>query len=576
MVSTFYKDIRAENLPMPDRQAMQLIQYTLKEDAEIDILSQLISVNPSLSVQLLGLVNSAFFGFRQSIKTIPEAVVATGMDQLRNLVFCFTLKEALSRNTIPGFDIDAFWEDSVRRGVAARQFGQMVGGSVEEAFTAGMMQDIGLLVLFAMEPDKVDRWPLLRSNLPDDRKKMEAELFHATHEIVGQLLVRKWNLPISYAKAIGGHHNFTSGGQFNTADSTIEYSVLTGTIHLADLCNAVYTCHDKARAVSELKSHAKHLFDLEEKRVESMLLLLPEQVKESSALMKISLGKQIDFNMVMEQANKKLVEDNLSYQELTWQLQRSLKERDEYAARLKAELDVAREIQKSLQPDIRQISQVGAFNIPAYQLSGDFYDYFSKDDGTICFCLGDVSGKGTSAALLMAKAISLFRCLCRVLDDMSRIIYLMNNELFETAVRGMFVTFVGGWLDPGNGQLKMINMGHLPPLLLRGKKAIQVGPVGPPLGVLPEASYPAKDFSLIESRLFLYTDGFTEGRLKTDNPTNPEKELGVKGFFRWLVQSRNMLLDEQVEWIKSRCKEELLPQSDDLTLMILSGEKKPS
>jgi len=572
MVSSFYRNIRSENLPMPDRQAMQLIQYTLKEDAEVDILSRLVSVNPSLTAQLLGLVNSTFFGFRQSIKTIPEAIVATGMGQLRNLVFCFAVKEALSRNTIQGFDIDSFWEDSVRRGVAARQLGQMVGGPIEEAFTAGMMQDIGLLVLFAMEPDKVDRWPLLRSNLPDDRRKMETGLFHTTHEIVGQRFVGKWHLPISYANAIGGHHGFSREGRFRTAGSTTGYSALTGMIHLADLCNAVYTCHDKAGALSELKRHAKHLFDLDENTVESMLSLLPEQVKESSAFMKISLGKQIDFNRVMEQANKKLVEDNLSYQELTWQLQRSLKERDEYAARLKAELDVAREIQKSLQPDIRQVRQVGAFNLPAYQLSGDFYDYFSKDDGTICFCLGDVSGKGTSAALLMAKAISLFRCLCRVLDDMSRIIYLMNNELCETAVRGMFVTFVGGRLDPATGQLKMINMGHLPPLLLRGKKALQIGPAGPPLGVLPEVSYPAKVSSLIKGRLFLYTDGFTEGRLKTSDRTNPENELGVKGFFRWLVQSRNMPVDEQVEWIKSRCREELLPQSDDLTLMILSGE----
>ena len=253
-------------------------------------------------------------------------------------------------------------------------------------------------------------------------------------------------------------------------------------------------------------------------------------------------------------------------------MQQSLKQRDEYAAKLEAELDVAREIQQSLQPDIDRIHQVGAFNIPATHLSGDFYDYFGKQDGTVCFCLGDVSGKGTSAALLMAKAISLFRCLCKVVDDLGQIIYLMNNELCETAVRGMFVTFVGGWLNTDTKQLKIINVGHLPPVLIDKEKVTQIGPTSPPLGILPEVRHATKKLSIANSRLYLYTDGFTEGRLKKGNSRQLGKELGLKGFLRWLIQSRKMPLDEQVRWIKDHCGQELAPQSDDLTLMVLSGE----
>jgi sigma-B regulation protein RsbU (phosphoserine phosphatase) len=338
------------------------------------------------------------------------------------------------------------------------------------------------------------------------------------------------------------------------------------------LCNAVFTSHDKGGALTALKKKSNEFFGLSDDKVESLLSLLPGQVKETSKALSVSVSSRADFNTIMAQASRKLVEDNISYQELTWQLQHSLKQRDEYADKLEAELDVAREIQKSLQPDIGMIHTVGAFNIPAYHLSGDFYDYFPREDGTICFCLGDVSGKGTSAALLMAKAVSLFRCLCKVGDDISQIVQIMNNELYETAVRGMFVTFVAGWLDPVTDELSLINVGHPPPFLLNGKKIMKIDATNPPLGVMPGILHPVKRLSLKNSRLYMYTDGFTEGRLKKGTTKEIGKELGLKGFLTWLIQSGQMSVDDQMKWIKEQCSSQLAPQSDDLTLLILSGE----
>jgi sigma-B regulation protein RsbU (phosphoserine phosphatase) len=572
MAGTFYRDFKPENLPVPDGQVMQLIQYTLREDAQIDKLTRLISLNPALTAQLLGLVNSSFFGFRQQIKTISDAVTAMGLDSLRNLILCFAVKETLSKNEIPGFEIDLFWEDSIRRGVAAQQLGYLVNGPAEQAFTAGMLQDIGLLILFSMEPSKADRWPLLRSNLPAKRHEMEEELFGAAHDSVGALVSKKWNLPQSYTQAIGNHHSFFNKRESNKFGQVEKQSVLAGMMHLADLCNAIYTCHEKATALASLKQKAKALFGLADDKVDSLLSLLPGQVEETSRALNLVVGSQLDFEMVMEQANRKLIEDNISYQELTWQLQNSLKQRDEYAGKLAAEFDIAREIQEHLQPDIKKVCGVAAINMPALHLSGDFYDYFIRKDNTICFCIGDVSGKGTSAALLMAKAISLFRCLCKVMADISEIVHLMNDELCETAVRGMFVTFVGGCLNPESNELRLINLGHLPPFIVSEKKIIKLEAQGPPLGVLPGIGCPAKKFTLKNSRLFLYTDGFTEGKLKTGSPKELGKELGIKGFLRWLLESRKLSLDGQVSFIKERCKTQLAPQSDDQTLMILSGK----
>lgn len=574
MTQAFYRDIEPEDLPIPDKQIMQLIQYILKDDAQIEVITKLISVNPALTTQILRIVNSAFFGFRQKIKNISDAVVAMGMDSLRNMVLCFAVKEALSNTEIPGFDIDSFWEDSVRRAVCSRQIAVMVDEPVQEAFTAGMLQDIGLLVLFISEPDKADRWPLLRSNLPSRRYEMEEDLFHTSHDSVGALLSKTWNLPASYVKAISLHHTeFDDSSASNSNHARDKNKLgLTEIMHLADWCDAVYTSHDKAAALSMVKTRSKRIFGLKDDNIEALLSDIPEQVQEISRALQISAAAQPDFSAIMDQANRQLVEDNISYQELTWQLQKSLKQRDEYAAKLEAELDIAREIQQSLQPDIEKIHQVCAFNIPAYQLSGDFFDYFAKKDGTICFCLGDVSGKGTSAALLMAKAISLFRCLCKVVDDISEIVQLMNNELCETAVRGMFVTFIGGWLNPDTNEIRILNVGHPPAFLIDGKSIAKIEALNPPLGVLPDVVHPVKDISIKGKRLYLYTDGFTEGRLRDRENKSVPKELGLKGFLQWIVQSSKMPLKEQMEWIHKQCIQKLERQSDDLTLMILSGE----
>ncbi|WDP90958.1 MAG: HDOD domain-containing protein [Desulfobacter sp.] len=569
----FYSQIQPENLPMPDQGIMAVIRYALKEDADFEILGRLISVNPALTIQLLGLVNSAFFGFRERISSIPHALTALGLKQIRSLVLCFAVKETFAEHSIPGFDINGFWTDSVRRGAVARELARMAGESDDEAFSAGMLLDIGLLALFFLEPAKADRWPLLRPNLPEDRRRMEKSLFRTTHDRMGGLLAAKWGLPQAYVDAIQAHH--TAFDRRRDRPDGPSPLGLPAIIHLADLCNAVYTCHDKARALTLVEQRGRQLFGLDAEEITILLSRLPDLVETITGPMAIQPGPQTDFNTIMSQAGQKLVEDNITYRELTWKLQHSLKQRDEYAHRLQTELGVAREIQKSLQPEPGRFPQIAAFNLAAYHLSGDFYDFFHLPSGDIGFCIGDVSGKGTAAALLMAKAISLFRCLCKLEEDMGRVVEMMNTELYETAVRGMFVTFAGGRLDPERRQAALINMGHVPPMLIRAGKITRVNPAGPPLGVLPQASPVAQPLDIAGSRLVLYTDGFTEGKQTTAEEKNAAP-LGFKGFLRWLVQSGDLPIREQTRWMQEKCREKLSPRSDDLTLMILSGEDDPA
>jgi len=187
--------------------------------------------------------------------------------------------------------------------------------------------------------------------------------------------------------------------------------------------------------------------------------------------------------------------------------------------RVRRELELAAEIQRSLLPDPPQDGfPLYGVNIPARMVSGDFYDFFELDDGRICFNLGDVSGKGMNAALLMAKTASIFRCLGKTVSEPGRLMSLVNAEICETATRGMFVTMVGGVLEPRTGRVVLASAGHEPSLFRHPDGTFtSIEAEAPPLGIAPPLSpddvYPETELMLDEGSLYIFSDGVTEGYL---------------------------------------------------------------
>ncbi len=184
--------------------------------------------------------------------------------------------------------------------------------------------------------------------------------------------------------------------------------------------------------------------------------------------------------------------------------------------RIQRELDLAAEIQKSMLPPERTDAfPVSGRNVPARGVSGDFYDFFELPDGCIRFCIGDVSGKGMNAAMLMAKTSSLHRCLGKSDDGPGRLLDVLNREICETATRGMFVTMVTGLYDPRADAVCLANAGHEPPLLRDAEgKFRAIAGLDPPLGILPRsdegAGFEEARVALEGGGLLLFTDGATE------------------------------------------------------------------
>jgi sigma-B regulation protein RsbU (phosphoserine phosphatase) len=237
--------------------------------------------------------------------------------------------------------------------------------------------------------------------------------------------------------------------------------------------------------------------------------------------------------------------------------------------RVRREVELAAEIQRTLLPAPRPAPfPVHGVNVPARMVSGDFYDFFPLDDGRICFNLGDVSGKGMNAAMLMAKTASLYRCLGKTLHQPGHLLSVINDEICETVTRGMFVTMVCGIYDPGCGLAVLANAGHEPPLHLARDGTFTSFPAeAPPLGISTlltgSDSFPETEVRLGGGALYLFTDGGTEGYLENGQPLEVE---GLKSLLLETAAGGPAAVVEAVAWRFGEAEGTL---RDDLTMLAI-------
>jgi sigma-B regulation protein RsbU (phosphoserine phosphatase) len=237
--------------------------------------------------------------------------------------------------------------------------------------------------------------------------------------------------------------------------------------------------------------------------------------------------------------------------------------------RIQKELELAREIQLSLLPTTDEIIlPIHGVNLPAREVSGDFYDYFEREDGLIYFNLADVSGKGMNAALLMAKVSSLLRLLAREYSDPGELIRRVNDEVCETVSHGMFVTLVSGFIDPKTDTIRFTNAGH-PPALFHEKNGeiTEFSATAPPIGIESGMDYPVSSLSLAGGKLYIYSDGVIES---VDDKHN---ELGVEGLIR-LIQATDGGSENILESLINSIRKQKNEQHDDITMLLIECSNK--
>ncbi|HKO62597.1 MAG TPA: SpoIIE family protein phosphatase [Pyrinomonadaceae bacterium] len=241
--------------------------------------------------------------------------------------------------------------------------------------------------------------------------------------------------------------------------------------------------------------------------------------------------------------------------------------------RLERELQLASEIQQRFQPAAPpQVTgyELQGISFPCYEIGGDYYDFIRRADGRLVIALGDVSGKGTAAALLMSSLHAAVHAQTGSHDTLVDTITAVNKYLAENIPPNRFVTLFFAELDPESGALSFLNAGHNPPLIVHSAGTVeQLSSGGLPLGIKADAEYREGRTHLKHGDvLVIYSDGVTEAA----SPSG--EEFGPTRLYE--VVSRNV--DASAAGIRDRIESALTKFSqgtqaaDDITLVIVKRQ----
>ena len=249
---------------------------------------------------------------------------------------------------------------------------------------------------------------------------------------------------------------------------------------------------------------------------------------------------------------------------------------NEEKGRIESELMIARDIQMSMLPKIYppypDRTDVDIFGqlTPAKEVGGDLYDFYIRDE-KLFFCIGDVSGKGVPASLVMAVTRSLFRNISMYVAEPGAIVTSLNKALTTNNDSDMFVTLFVGVLDLPTGRLRYCNAGHDAPLLI-GDIGIGLLPVESnlPVGILSEWRYKQQDTIINpQTTIFLYTDGLTEAENVRHEQFKEERILETA---QQSVRRPMELIRQMMDAVKAFVGS--AEQSDDLTMLAIQYTKQ--
>lgn len=252
----------------------------------------------------------------------------------------------------------------------------------------------------------------------------------------------------------------------------------------------------------------------------------------------------------------------------------SLRKKALKAKRLAGELSIAHDIQMELLPKAfspfpgHPSLSLYAKQRPAREVGGDFYDFFISDEKLV-FAVGDVSGKGIPAAIVMAVTKSLFRAFASSNPEPSDIASRLNASLTDNNEANMFVTMFIGMLDLNTRMLHWCNAGHNPPLLISDEfppEYVKAKHVSLPIGVMPDTEYKTESIFLCPfERLIVYTDGLSEAENSDHELLGEERLSELCDKFNTLPPKELLdSIDDSLAQFVGGAK-----QSDDLTMLAI-------
>ena len=268
---------KIDDLPTLPRTVLKITGLVNDPKSSAKDLARVITDDQVLTVRLLKLVNSSFYGFPQRISTVTGAIVLLGFDAIRNLLLTTSVFDLFaSRNRQNKRDQERFWDHSLGCAVGAKVIGDYLRhDKIEELFVSGLLHDIGKIVEMMFLSDDFDR--IVATVRKDNTLMVAAEnkVLGYNHAEVGKLLAERWNLPVKLVQVIAHHHQPELAGSF-----ALEAAI----VHLADIfCRALNMGDGGDNKIPPLDKFAWERLKIPTTAIETIMATMHREYEEISS-----------------------------------------------------------------------------------------------------------------------------------------------------------------------------------------------------------------------------------------------------------------------------------------------------
>ncbi|MEM9413962.1 MAG: HDOD domain-containing protein [Planctomycetota bacterium] len=297
--------LSCEALPTLPAVAMELLEKTSNPDVAINEIAHLIQSDPGLAGKVLKTVNSSFYGLPKPCPSIDRAIGMLGLRAVKSLVLGFSMVN-LTQGVDDGFDMTMFWRRTIIAAAGARQVA-LASKTCEpdEAFAAGLFQDMGMLAIFVAAPQKylplVSRAGVFHNSL----YKAELKQFGFSHATIGAELAQRWQMPGQIVEAIRHHH---------TPEEAVEHSEIVRVVALGALAARCVIEDVEGLAYSELLEKANAWYGWHQQDLTRLLEQTTTASKGVARLLGQGIGEMPDPQQLLVAANQRLVEQQIIVQ----------------------------------------------------------------------------------------------------------------------------------------------------------------------------------------------------------------------------------------------------------------------
>jgi len=307
--------INCKTLPSVPAVVMNIVDMCGDDSVSLGQISQVLGQDPALAIDVLKVANSAYYCVASEVKTLDRAISTLGINATLSMVLSYSFVRILQSQNMHGFDHSYYWQRSVITAVAARAMEKWSKPAHrEELFLAGLLQDIGMLVLSEAIPEKYG--PIVSAANRDHRRiiELEMDLLGTDHSKVGAWMLERWKLPEDTRLSLAFSHEPESNPR-PEVKNYISVAALAGNIA------EIWTNPATVDATAQARESSETLFEMSSESFDQVIGDTASSLPEATAYLNIEIGGKQKIDELLDRARKALIYVNLQTQQQMHQMQ---------------------------------------------------------------------------------------------------------------------------------------------------------------------------------------------------------------------------------------------------------------